>query len=465
MSAAEPAAGAGISDIDAAMAWLEGLAARQGAEEATLSTTAEQRLEAPPEWVAQELEKAQAGTEEVPVSQMPVEAAAQAQDASEQIPAPVEAAPVEIQAPPAEGISAAIPPVSETVPSEAPEAAVSPQQVEEDAAFAWLESLAARQGADEGTLVTPEGERPTQAPSWVIEQAAAEPGLTDASELLEGTLPGVEAEAPQKEEAVPEAVELKPEWAELREEAAGGTPETQEPTAVAPETGEWVAELPQQTEVESAPAVELPAVEAEGGPVETEEPLPSWLQEFEPSAAQEVKEVAPASEGELPDWLKGFETPAEAPITQASDESISVSTWLKEEAPVPAPAPVGEPELTPPTPQPAPQVEPEPAPPQPAASILGEGLQPESGKAGENPLLVQAQTDLRNGNTASASNIFGQLIEGGQNLDEIIQSVQESLYRYPVDISLWQTLGDAYMRSNRIQEALDAYTKAEELLK
>jgi cytochrome c-type biogenesis protein CcmH/NrfG len=39
------------------------------------------------------------------------------------------------------------------------------------------------------------------------------------------------------------------------------------------------------------------------------------------------------------------------------------------------------------------------------------------------------------------------------------------LYRYPVEVSLWQLLGDAYMRANRLQDALDAYTKAEELLR
>ncbi len=456
---AESIAEAGPSDIDAAMAWLEGLAARQGADEGTLSTTAEQRLETPPEWVSEELARAQAGVEEVPAPETPAGEAAPAPEAVEEAPVLPEAAAAEIPAPPVEEV-APVAPTEETIPSEAPQAAVSPEQMNEEAAFAWLESLAARQGADEGTLVTPEEERPAAPPSWVVEQAAAEPGLTDASELLEGTLAGVEAGAPAKEEAVPEVAESKPEMAELPEEAAIEAIETPEPLAAGvPETGEWVAELPQQPEIEGAPAAEVPAPEAEVKPVESEQPLPSWLQEFEPTSVQEVKEIAPASEEELPDWLKGFESPAEAPITQASDESISVSTWLKEELPPPAPAEEPAPAAA------APQAVLEPVTPEPAASILGEGIQPETGKVSENPLLAQAQADLRNGNTASATNIFGQLIENGENLDEIIQTVQESLYRYPVDISLWQTLGDAYIRSNQIQEALDAYTKAEELLK
>ena len=44
-----------LSDMDAAMAWLELLASKQGADEATLVTPPEQRLEQPPEWLAKEI--------------------------------------------------------------------------------------------------------------------------------------------------------------------------------------------------------------------------------------------------------------------------------------------------------------------------------------------------------------------------------------------------------------------------
>ena len=57
------------------------------------------------------------------------------------------------------------------------------------------------------------------------------------------------------------------------------------------------------------------------------------------------------------------------------------------------------------------------------------------------------------------------MINAGQNLDIAIQDLKNALDQYPVDISLWQALGDAYIRSNRVQDALDAYTKAEELLR
>ena len=72
---------------------------------------------------------------------------------------------------------------------------------------------------------------------------------------------------------------------------------------------------------------------------------------------------------------------------------------------------------------------------------------------------------MNRGDIPSAIDQFGKLIKKGRYLEEIIHDLREALYRYPVEITIWQTLGDAFMRSNRLQEALDAYTKAEELLR
>ena len=61
--------------------------------------------------------------------------------------------------------------------------------------------------------------------------------------------------------------------------------------------------------------------------------------------------------------------------------------------------------------------------------------------------------------------MYGKLIRKGGPLEEVIRELRDALYRYPVEVPVWQALGDAYMRANRLQEALDAYTKAEELLR
>jgi tetratricopeptide (TPR) repeat protein len=81
------------------------------------------------------------------------------------------------------------------------------------------------------------------------------------------------------------------------------------------------------------------------------------------------------------------------------------------------------------------------------------------------PSLGTAQAELGRGNIAAALDMYGKLIRKGRSLEEIIRDLRDALYRYPVEVPIWQALGDAYMRANRLQEALDAYTKAEELLR
>jgi cytochrome c-type biogenesis protein CcmH/NrfG len=80
-------------------------------------------------------------------------------------------------------------------------------------------------------------------------------------------------------------------------------------------------------------------------------------------------------------------------------------------------------------------------------------------------LLLEAQAELQRGNLQAALDAYSKMIKKNRLLDEVIYDLREATYRYPVDVTIWQTLGDAYMRSNRLQDALDAYTKAEELLR
>ena len=47
----------------------------------------------------------------------------------------------------------------------------------------------------------------------------------------------------------------------------------------------------------------------------------------------------------------------------------------------------------------------------------------------------------------------------------MIHDLKEISYQYPIEVSVWQSLGDAYMRANQLQDALESYTKAEELLR
>ena len=81
------------------------------------------------------------------------------------------------------------------------------------------------------------------------------------------------------------------------------------------------------------------------------------------------------------------------------------------------------------------------------------------------PILGSARSELSRSNIPGALEIYGKLIKKGRFLDEVVFDLREALDRFPVEVSIWQSLGDAYMRANRLQDALDAYTKAEELLR
>ncbi len=99
-------------------------------------------------------------------------------------------------------------------------------------------------------------------------------------------------------------------------------------------------------------------------------------------------------------------------------------------------------------------------PPKPRPSLV-----PSRAAGGDQTSLEGAQAELSRGNIAASLDVYGRLIRKGKSLEEIIRDLRDALYRYPVEIPIWQALGDAYMRANRLQEALDAYTKAEELLR
>jgi tetratricopeptide (TPR) repeat protein len=81
------------------------------------------------------------------------------------------------------------------------------------------------------------------------------------------------------------------------------------------------------------------------------------------------------------------------------------------------------------------------------------------------PNLAFARDAMSHGKIPDALQAYGNLIRKGKLLEDITFDLKEALYRFPVEVSIWQALGDAYMRANRLQDALDAYTKAEELLR
>ena len=253
---------------------------------------------------------------------------------------------------------------------------------------------------------------------------------------------------------------------------------------------EWMGAIEQEPVLGSAAAPE----ETEKAPAED---LPSWLSELDQEKEQAVTPTA--LDADLPSWLRDETGEVVAEPTRI--EPTRASDWQPAETKKPEPQLEVQPAQAEPEPAvfqaetPAPQPEPEPVraqaevqTPQPqvpeVVNIIEEKIAavqepvtppsppkpPKLKGTGRlsmplDPILGQARNELSGSNVSSALESYSRLIKKGRFLEEVIFDLRDALYRFPVDVDIWQSLGDAYMRANRLQDALDAYTKAEELLR
>ena len=111
----------------------------------------------------------------------------------------------------------------------------------------------------------------------------------------------------------------------------------------------------------------------------------------------------------------------------------------------------------------APEKPAQPAPAKKKSGLPAKQRQPEAQNV--TVALNEAKSELDRGDIPAALEHYEKLIKKGKHLEETIRDLTESIYRYPVEVGIWQTLGDAYMRANRLKEALEAYNKAEELIR
>ncbi|MBE3117172.1 MAG: hypothetical protein IMZ50_00265, partial [Candidatus Atribacteria bacterium] len=234
---------------DEAMAWLESLAAKQGAKEEELLTKPKNRSEEMPDWLSSANEQPSASAERAP----------------EPSPAPPETLPLEPSTPLAGELAVQKPEPSEIVPvplrgEELPPLA-SPKDAEgtpqplkiEDDTMAWLDGLAAEEAAKPEELLTNRGER-SETPPDLMQKTTQEPAGPD------------EALAPETPQAAPEEDVSITSWLRNQdvEEAFGKG----KPTPVVP--GSFGGDVPQPA---ATPSNELP----------------DWLKELEkPTAPEEA---------------------------------------------------------------------------------------------------------------------------------------------------------------------------------
>ncbi|UYN89268.1 MAG: tetratricopeptide repeat protein [Anaerolineales bacterium] len=503
--------------------WLEGLAARRGAAEEELLTDPEQRRTSKPEWLSAE-QTAPTPTEAVPT---PLSENLNWLDELAAAADPVDAATEEPTEEPAErealsGLEVDSPfsqpdeaeladnEVEKTTPgwlrqftgslesADAPSEPIVPRQL--DDAPDWLSEL-----------------RPQDEPQPTGElQAEAAPDTEPESNEIPDWLSQLSREQDQAASLPPAAAQQPsthsqdvPDWLRQlsEQEANGGTgglpPAPPQPASEPAEASvEWPAEEAREDETAPPPAIE-----------------PTWVPASQlpdtPSAAQAAAE--PPADLEAEDEEVEYETitfsgSTNQPVAEEPDEPEEVEAEtdqteyvsLAEEdgddedtyggdVPYGGDAPHGEnaphePEATPEPSQPAqpeptsriepdPQLEPvvepvattEPAyagasaaavEPRRPARKRSRGLSPEE----IDDRLAGARQALSYGNINDAAEAYSYFLRRRIRLDDVIADLRAASRRFPRQVAVWQTLGDAYMRNNELTEALDCYSRAKALL-
>jgi len=434
--------GSSAQEQDDAVAWLESLAAKHGAKPEELVTDPNKRSETPPEWVAQ------------------------AQNIGANAPAESEPEPVKTE------WSANAADIGEEFFAEFEKASSAPAA---DETGMWLKNLAEEAEKEETApaafddWMTPRDEKPLEKgaiPDWLSdpESAEAQPRSLNTSSLpgwLSDLDPGEKTAAEPEESLVKNqdltdwlsglddepGLDIDPETLRAPLPPLENRPPEKEPASLP----DWLKGLDEAEEDSwTPPSAPEPA------PVSLSADLPDWLQD-EPQT-----ESTAASGDDMPPWAHREQWEAEGGVLTAP-KPTSPSDWHPISQAQPASRePAHEPRLmqSPPPPEPS-------APAAKKKSSSRQGL-PRSKKS-EGQIAVNviaaAKAELDRGDIPEALMHYGKLIKKGKHLEEIIGHLSESIYRYPVEVGIWQTLGDAYMRANRLKEALEAYNKAEELIR
>ena len=470
--------GASTQEQDDAVAWLESLAAKHGAKPEELVTDPNKRSETPPEWVqqAQSIGEAQAASSEVEIPAEKSEWSEGAQNIGEQFFAEFEDASKPTSAADETGMW-----LRELDEKE------EEQPLERGNIPDWLNDV--QQPSDIGNkfeISEQKESAPTSdLPNWLsgIDEESSAPvesgGYVSqnlSNQDLSDWLSGLDDEP---------GLDIDPELirAPSRPPFPSQTVKPIEPEPVKSDLPDWLSDVDSTSEaeddawkesIESSPAASIPTEEPAS--VSLTADLPDWLKGVE----EETSEVGQEEGEDAPPWLHREQYEAEIPQqpkpTSPSDwhplepKPEAVVQQQKQETVAQSKQPVVVPPSTqakaqpimknPPSPEPSeqPRVEKK----KPAAKVAR--TPKVEGPTNVN-VLVQAKGELDRGDIPTALDHYGKLIKKGKHLEETIRDLTESIYRYPVEVGIWQTLGDAYMRANRLKEALEAYNKAEELIR
>ena len=461
---------------EAAMAWLDGLATRQGLQE-DKPVGKDKTTEEPPDWIQEAAAEAEAEIESQPEISESFEWLEEEVRTDDEEPAISEVSEFSVEQ--AEEPEPAVAEVeAEELPSpEDDEETLALEETEEPEpiiAEVEAEELPSPEDEDE-TLILEEAEEPEPIVAEVEAEELPSPEDEDETLILE------EAEEPEPIVAEVEAEELP------SPEVEGETPVLEE--AEEPE--------PAFAEVE---AEELPSPEDEDETLileEAEEPEPAFaeVEAEELLSPEDDEETLAPEEAEEPEPIVAEVEAEELPSPETADELL-VSEETEELEPEPSlieSVDVNTASLA--------QLERIPGVGfiiaqsilshretqgrfnnledllsiseideatleeiQPWVQIATEPEELPQEQIAKEPELVDAWRALQSGEISVAVEQYLPLIKEHKLLDSIIRDIKEAIRLYPTEISLFEVLGDACVRNNQLQDALDAYTQAEDLL-
>jgi competence ComEA-like helix-hairpin-helix protein len=381
---------------DDALAWLEGLAAKQGVSEEELITKPEERRDTPPDWVIEEESRNELQAEKELIegeSSTEDQVPDWLQEAEEMKEDPTFEPGDDTIETPAWIHELEIGEQDSLEPSDKDLTEDTHELSKEDAGLAWLESLAAKQGVSEEELITRPEDRVIEPPPWVQEEV----------EYLESHADLSIEEVPVQDDQI----EVTEDY-----EKEGWGPENFGQSIFVDEMREISPEITDENEIK---------VDLNTGSLTELERIPG----IGFVLAQSILEYRD-EHGQFNNIDDLKDIPG---IDDISYESIKDHFTIQK------------PELV--------------------ASVDEIESVPEGF---DNEQLVIAQSALNTGDIDRAIEAYEQLIKQSQKLDEIITILEEEVSKNPENILLLQTLGDAYMRDDQFQKAIEAYTKAEKLL-
>lgn len=203
-----------------------------------------------------------------------------------------------------------------------------------------------------------------------------------------------------------------------------------------------------------APAPAAAPVVVESEPEEViSSTMPDWLREQMP-----VEEEAA---GDLPLWLReaGVDTEDEIEIPAWLTETLDTGEVIAVETPpAPTPAPAAA-SVTPP-PAPTPAYTPPPAPVSPApVSMVVANINVEE-------VLGTARAQFKERNIDAALQNYEAVVRANAALDAVVEDLSAAIKEdtHKSNPAIYRVLGDGYMRLGKLQQALDTYRKALNLL-